>query len=321
MNLVTLSIIIVNHNTKKLLEDCLNSIYINPCAFEFEVIVVDNASCDGSVAMVREKFPLVRIIKNETNIGFAKANNHAVLKSKGAFILYLNSDTLVLKNSLNMMVDFIRHTDEDIACIGCKILNHDYSIQPSTHGFPTLAKEFLHANPLIKSLIHPVLKVRRLRDCIASLIGRGNIQSFENFNVKREVDHVTGACMVVKRSALDKIGLMDENYFLYHEEVDWCYRARKMGYKIIYYPEAKIIHLKGETSGLKKGKQLPTEMLIERYRSMFYFYKTHYSRLSKLFLYFIVMEGFTLRITYNLLKLNYKAVKVYYNIMKLIYMP
>jgi GT2 family glycosyltransferase len=321
VSLFSLSIIIVNYNTKKLLEDCLNSIYLNPYEGEFEVIVVDNASEDGSVAMVKKKFPLVKIIKNETNVGFAKANNQAILKSKGKFILYLNTDTLVLKNSLNLMVNFLGQSGEEVACIGCKILNQDYSIQSSTHGFPTLAKEFLHANPLIKSLVHPLFNMNWIRNGITSLIGRKNIQSFENFDIVREVDHVTGACMMVKRSALDRVGLMDENYFLYHEEVDWCYRAKKKGYKIIYYPEAKIVHLKGETSGLKKGRQLPTNMLIERYRSIFYFYKIHYNRLSKLLLYFIVMEGFTVRILYNLLKLNYKAITIYYKIIRLTYKP
>ena len=226
-----LSVIIVNWNTRDLLRDCLNSVYAETKAPPFEILVVDNASSDGSAEMVTKEFPRVRLIKNRENLGFARANNQAIRQSSGRFILLLNSDTVVLQGALDKMVAFMKaHRAVDAS--GPMLLNPDGSLQPSTLGsldnftfvrFLIIGSDFFIAH-LLKLLLRKM--------CKKETYG----------HQPRQVGGVSGASMMITREAVDKVGLLDEQYFFFMEEVDWFYRLQQLGGLVYFIPEAQIIH-------------------------------------------------------------------------------
>ena len=226
-----LSVIIVNWNTKDLLAQCLQSVYEtaashSDCNLSFETVVVDNASTDGSPEMVRAHFPQVRLIENQQNEGFARANNRAIRATHGRYFLLLNSDTVVLPGSLGAMVHFAdQHPEAGI--VGCKLLNADGSLQPSWAQFPTFWSELMGRN------------FRRRRPLVD---GRGY-----------EVDWVGGACLLVRQKAVQTVGLLDEDYFMYSEETDWCYRFSRAGWAVLFNPTAQIVHLGGASSRKMAG--------------------------------------------------------------------
>jgi len=225
-----LSIIIVNFNTKDLLRNCLNSISKNTKGIDYEIIVVDNASNDGSVEMLKKEFPEVKLICNRENLGFARANNQGIKIAEGRNILFLNPDTWVLNNAISKMVNFIeRH--KDIGVVGSKLYkNEKREYHPSIRKFTKPIYIFLSFLPLAKLFLSIYNKY------------------FLNKNRIKIVDWLSGAALLVKRELLDKIGFFDENFFMYSEEEDLCYRAYKSGYKICYFPEAEIIHFKGKST-------------------------------------------------------------------------
>lgn len=258
----TLDIIIISFNTSDLLRKCLNKVY-KALSFakiekESEVFVVDNASSDDSVARVEKKFPKVIIIKNSQNLGFAKANNQGIAKAKGQYILLLNSDTEVKENSLINLLSTIRK-DKNIGVAGGKLLNGDGSVQYSVGYFPSLFKVFCWMFfwddlPWVSSLIKPY-----------------HVEDKSFYSKEREVDWVSGACMMLRREIVEKIGGFDEKIFMYGEEVEWCYRIKKQGYKVIYTSEAKIVHLKGASTKDKEAG------ILEEFGGVIYFYKKHKS--------------------------------------------
>ena len=255
-----LSIIIVNWKVKDLLKKCLQSIFEQTKNISFEVFVVDNASSDGSVEMVREKFPQVDLIASSENLGFAKGNNLAIKKSRGRYILLLNPDTEILDNALEKMVRFMdAHLDCGIS--GCNLLNPDLSLQPSVRAFPNLASQ---AFILLK--IHHLLPHTKT-------IYKYLVQNFD-YEKTQEVEQVMGAFMMIRREVVDKIGLLDENFWIWFEEVDFCKRAKSAGWEILYTPEAKIIHHFGQSfkqaMGVKKQKDFN--------RSLSYYFKKHETR-------------------------------------------
>jgi len=255
-----LSIIIPSYNTKKLLRDCLTSIYKQTKEIKFEIIVVDNGSKDGSVEMVKKKFPKVKLIALSKNMGYGRANNLGAKKAKGEWLLFLNSDTKIINQAIDVILkktgDWGLGTGSYI--LGCKLLNPDGSIQSSAGYFPTLPKVittmlFLEDLPILNSLIKPYQ------------------QSKKSFYQKRqEVDWVTGASLMIKKDLFKKIGGFDERFFMYAEEVDLCFRAKQKGAKVFYTPKAEIIHLKGASS--KRGFE--TAVLGE-YKGLKYFFKKH----------------------------------------------
>lgn len=248
-----LSVVILSFNTQKLLEDCLTSIFKKTQNVEFEVIVVDNASVDGSVEMVEKKFSRVKLIKNSENLGFAKGNNQAIQKAKGEFVLLLNSDTVVKEQSLEKMIQFMRNHHE-AGVVGPKLLNGDGTFQPSAGKFPSL----------------PVVWVMLFKEKFGgSQLVRGS------YNETKEVDWVMGAALVVRKEILNKTGLLDEKIFMYYDEVEWCYRIKKAGFKVYFYPEAKIIHLWQKSS--LSGRKGP---ILANYKGLIYFYRKHKSFLE-----------------------------------------
>jgi hypothetical protein len=255
-----LSIIIVNWKVRYLLEKCLRSIFEQPKNISFEVFVVDNNSGDGSVEMVREKFPQVDLTSSTENLGFAKGNNLAIKKAAGRYILLLNPDTEILENALEKMVRFM-DVHPECGVSGCKLLNPDLSLQPSVRAFPDLASQ-----------IFILLKIHHLLPHTKAMY-KYLVQNFD-YEKMQEVDQVMGAFMMIRREVIEKIGMLDENFWIWFEEVDFCKRAKSAGWKILYTPEAKIIHHFGQSfkqaMGVKKQKDFN--------RSLSYFFKKHGTR-------------------------------------------
>lgn len=244
-----LAIIIVNWNTRQLLLDCLAALPAATAGIDAETWVVDNASRDGSVEAVREQYPEVRIIANKENLGFAIANNQAIRASDSRHVLLLNSDTIARPGSLAALVHFL-DAHPDVGVVGSRLLNPDGSLQPSWALFPNLFTE----------LIGKKLRLRWRYPTTDGTLAYGT-------------DWIDGAVLMIRRSILPQVGLMDERYFMYTEEVDWCYRTRRAGWKVCYLPESEVIHFGGQSS-----KQAATRMKFELYRSKLRFFGKHYGR-------------------------------------------
>lgn len=226
-----LSISIVSWNTREVLDQCLKSIYENTSGIDFEVIVVDNASSDGSAGMVRDKYPQARLIENADNVGFAVANNQAFEAADSEFFLLLNPDTVVRRDALQDLAAFLDRHDR-AGAVGPLVLNADGSLQYSWAKFPTVWSE------LRGSLVRRIEPGGCMPDTADA------VRSLRPF----QVDWVGGCCLMVRRSAVKQIGLMDESFFMYSEETDWCYRLHRTGWEVWLNPAAEIVHLGGQSS-------------------------------------------------------------------------
>jgi GT2 family glycosyltransferase len=231
-----LSVIIVNWNTRDLLCQCLDSLTQKLEGVEMEILVVDNGSRDGSVAAVRKKSPGVRLIENSVNLGFAKANNQALSVSKGRYLLLLNPDAQAKDEAIPKML-FFMETHPEAGVVGAQLLNADESKQNSIANFPSLATELLN-----KSLLRWFFPEK--------FPGKET-----DYPDPVEVDSVIGACMLVRREAMEQVGLLDEKFFLFLEETDWCYRMKKAGWKIYHIPQAEVLHFQGKVRGRKGESQ------------------------------------------------------------------
>ncbi|MGI6381222.1 MAG: glycosyltransferase family 2 protein [Anaerolineae bacterium] len=248
-----LSIVIVNWNTSALLKGCLRSIYGQSDGPSLEVLVVDNASSDDSVAMVRREFGHVRLIESPTNLGFAAGNNLAFPLAEGAHVLLLNPDTVLTEGSLSTLVD-VAQAHPKAAIAGAQLLNADGSLQASFGIYPSVWSEI----PLVKGLAERIARLRlgRNRDADPSV---------------RPVDWVSGACLLIRQEALRAIGPLDESYWLYTEETDWCYRARRAGWEVLLVPSARVYHLARAASG-----QRFVFSMLHFYQSRVRFARKHY---------------------------------------------
>ena len=229
------SVIIVNWNTRDLLARCLTSVYASAATLaDLEVLVVDNGSRDGSADMVSTHFPAATLIANPHNAGFAAANNLAIRRATGDYILLLNPDAEVVGGAIPELVRYAE-SHPAVAVVGPKLLNSDGTLQPSRRGFPTRATAFLESTVLQRWLPnHPALRRYYLLD-------RSDEET-------QEVDWLVGACLLVRNSAIRKVGLLDEGYFMYSEELDWCRRFSRAGWKTVYHPAAQVIHHGGQSS-------------------------------------------------------------------------
>jgi len=273
------SIIIVALNVRKLVYDCLKSVYDQTAGIEFEVIYVDNASEDGTVEMVREEFPEVRIIENKENKGFIVANNQGIEVSQGRYVLLLNSDTIVLDNAIAKTVEFA-DAHPEAAVVGCKVLNPDKTLQRTCSMYHSLLNMFLAATYLYK--IFPKSK----------FFGRKEM-TWWDFNDVKEVEVVYGCFSLVRKEAIEQVGLMDPRYFVFGDDPDWCYRFHKAGWKIMFTPEPEIIHFGGQTTDQKAN-----EFLLQLYGSKLIFMKLHRSKVAFPFACFLTALFFSLRIPY-----------------------
>jgi len=254
-----LSIIIVNWNGKQLLERCLRTVYAALGALTAEVIVVDNASTDGSAAAVRAGFPQVTLVENGENVGFAAGNNQALRRAQGRYVLLLNTDAFVHPGALEALV---RHMDAypDTGAAGGRLLYEDGRLQRSCSSFPTLSTELwtcLWLDRLFPA--HPVF-------------GK-YLMTYWDLDDLREVDAVLGAVMILRQTALQKVGLLDEQFFMYSEEVDLCYRLKQAGWSVRFVPDATATHLwGGSVTALKK------ESFLWLHKSRMLFFRKHYGR-------------------------------------------
>jgi N-acetylglucosaminyl-diphospho-decaprenol L-rhamnosyltransferase len=249
-----LSIVIVNLDQQELLADCLTSVYdtLDPAAVQ--VIVVDNGSEDGSLHMLRGGFPQVEVLANEANLGFAAANNQGLAKCRGRYIVLLNNDTIVKDNALGSLAEFM-DLHQEVGCAGPQLHNADGSIQASCLRFPSL--------------------LRGLRSFVGARVGKSTKYVPELEAGWAYVDAVSGACMILRRETLADVGLLDDGYFMYAEEVDWCYRARQAGWPTAYCAASQVIHLGGQTARLE-----PTRFYIERRYSRVRFMLKHHGQVA-----------------------------------------
>ena len=253
-----LSIIIVNWNTRDLLRRCLRSVFEQTKNIDFEVFVVDNASSDQSADMVRREFPQVLLIVSDINLGFGKGNNMALQYAKGEFILFLNPDTEVLDRAIEKTVRFMQG-DKQIGIVGCRIVNADLSLQPSCRKFPTVISQAL----ILLKLHNFFPQFKSLREY--------HMLDFDYSRIS-EVDQVMGAFLMIPKDVLDKVGTFDERYWILFEEVDLCKRVKSAGYKIIFYPDAQILHEKG--ASFKQQKALKRQLNFNS-SLLKYFKKNH----------------------------------------------
>lgn len=238
--LCDVSIIIVNWNTRDILRQCLDSIYVETTGLNFEIIVVDNGSTDGSVEMIQQDFDRVRLVANSENKGFATANNQGISTADGRYLLLLNSDTIILDHAIEKVMAFAdRHLDA--AVVGCILLNPDRTLQISCFMFPSLLNLLLFSTGAARSFPKNWF------------FGRERMTWWVRDDA-REVDVVTGCFMLVRKKAVDEVGPMDERFFMYNEETDWCYRFKKKGWKNWFTSDAEIVHI-GGASAAKLGMQ------------------------------------------------------------------
>ncbi|MCY6484520.1 glycosyltransferase family 2 protein [Clostridium aestuarii] len=278
-----LSIIIVNYNTKELLKQTIQSVIDNTQNISYEIIVVDNASVDGSCDMVNKDYPQVKVIKNTDNLGFPKANNKGIKIASGRYVMLLNSDTYVLENCLESCINYMDKY-EDIGALGCKLVLANGELDHACkRGFPTPEASLYYLLKLDK--LFP--EVKKFGQYKMSYVFEDEIS---------EVDSLTGAFMIVKREVIKKIGVLDETFFMYGEDIDWCYRIKEAGYKVMYYPEVRTIHYKGQSS---KKKRLKT--IYEFHRAMYIFYNKHYYKKYNFLVTLFVYIGITLRLMLALL--------------------
>lgn len=241
---IDVSIIIVNWNTAGLLIQCLESIYKTSHHYSFEIVVVDNGSNDDSVSIVAQHFPSVILIKNEQNLGFAHANNQGLSIGSGRYYLLLNSDTIVLPGALDVLVE-TADSDPRLGVVGPKLLNMDGSIQKSWASFPSMLSELIGKNFRIRK---PV----------------------QYYPCAYEVDCIGGACMLVRSETVEEVGQLDDAFFFYSEEVDWCYRIKKKNWKIWYVTSAEIYHLGGGST------QRGLVQLVRLYRGKLQYFNKHH---------------------------------------------
>ncbi len=245
-----LTIIIVNWNSASYLQKCLASVYGNTKDLDFEVIVIDNASFDGCDEMIRREFPQVKFIQSKENLGFAKANNLGFDHIKGRNTLFLNPDTEVVGSAIKEMVSVL-DTAPDAAIVGAKLLNSDLSVQTSCiKAYPTILNQIADAEQLRR--LTPRLNLWGMRPLFEPDHGR-----------PVEVEVVSGACLMIKREVFEQVGLFSTDYFMYSEDLDLCYKAKKAGKKVYYLGSATIVHHGGQSSKKRGGEAFVSPLMKE----------------------------------------------------------
>jgi GT2 family glycosyltransferase len=254
-----LDVVIVSYNTRILTLQAIESVLQATWdSGRVHLHVVDNASSDGSVAAIRERFPEVLVIDPRENLGFSKANNRAIRESEGDFVLLLNPDTIVGKDSLVKMESYLKE-NSDVGMVTCRLeLENGELDLACRRSFPTMWDGMCRATGLSKLFPR------------SPVFSRYNLTYLDERET-HDVDAVNGAFMFCRRAAIDQVGLLDEDFFMYGEDLDWCYRFRKAGWRIVYHPAATTVHLKGKSSGKKS-----VAMINELFRANEIFARKHY---------------------------------------------
>lgn len=279
-----LSILIVNYNTAALTLQCLRSVFQSKGDYAFEVIVIDNASSDVSVEQIERQFPQVKLICNKENVGFAAANNQGIARAQGKYILLLNSDTVVREDTFDTMISFME-AHPRVGASGCKIVLPDGSLDKACkRGFPTPSAAFFYAFGIARWF--------------------PNNPYFNQYHMSHldpdqqyPIDCLVGAFMLVRKTVIDQVGGLDETFFMYGEDIDWCYRIKQAGWEIYYYPRTEIVHHKGGSSRNK-----PLKIIYEFHRAMILFHRKHYRTKYPFYINGLVYMGVGIKFILSLIK-------------------
>ncbi|MBX4191201.1 MAG: glycosyltransferase family 2 protein [Candidatus Doudnabacteria bacterium] len=264
-----LSIILLNYNTKELTKKCLQSVFTSKTNYKFEVIVADNGSTDGSLEMLKSEFPQIKLVENNANLGFSKGNNAGIRQASGRYILLLNTDTEVKSDTIDESIKYL-DANASVGIVGAKVLLPDGTLDKACRRkFPNPWNSFLR------------------------LFG---LKNFSDYNIdspidqEMEVDSVMGAYLMIKKEVVNKIGLLDEEYFMYGEDLDWCWQTKQAGYKVVYYPKSEIIHYKYGSS-----QSIPFKTIKMAHIAMKIFYRKYYASKYNWFFNQLVYLGINLR--------------------------
>ncbi|WP_018758677.1 glycosyltransferase family 2 protein [Paenibacillus terrigena] len=279
-----LSIIILNYNTRQLTLDCLQSVYASTTSYRYEVILIDNNSSDDSVEHLQRHYPSTHLIANQENVGFSRANNQGMLVAQGRYILLLNSDTIVESETFEIMLQFM-DSHPEVGTSGCKLILPDGSLDKACRrGFPTPSASFYYAFGLSRMFPNnPRFNQYQL----------GYLSPDESY----PIDCLVGAFMLVRREAIDQVGMLDEEFFMYGEDIDWCYRIKKAGWQNYYYSRTFITHYKGASSRRK-----PFKIIYEFHRAMYLFHKKHYRKHYSILINGLVYAGILVKFSTSLIK-------------------
>ena len=251
-----LSIIIVSFNDKSHLEACLSSVEENAQEMDFEIIIVDNNSSDGSQEFIRQNYPQIKLITNDDNAGFAIALNRGLRESRGEFFLFLNTDTVICPNALSLLLEELKNNPR-IGAIGPALLKGEDAYQVSFGRKVSFVSEIFQ-----KFFLNPFYRLR-----------------LKSIQKRKEVGWLSAACFMTRREVVEDAGLFDENFFLYFEDIDLCYRIRLRGWSLLFFPQAKVFHKGATSTGQDKVRSR-----FEYRRSQLYFYQKHNSKVSFLLL-------------------------------------
>lgn len=271
--------LIVSWNTKDLLDACLASVKQGLVGINNEIIVVDNASADGTPVLLSERHPDVRAILNKENVGFAKATNQALRQASGDYVVLLNSDTTVTTDALAKMMSFLRG-NEGVGCVGPLTYYPDGRTQRSAGRFPTVWSDICEYFYLDR--VFP-----------KSTIFAGYYFGSRDFDKERDVDWVSGSCMMMTNKAVRAIGELDEQFFMYSEEIDYCYRIKQAGYRVIFTPTAEIVHYEGKSS-----EQRPVWAIAALHKSKYIYEQKHFSTGRMVASKTVALAGLAFRITF-----------------------
>lgn len=281
---VDVSIVLLNYKTKELTLTAIKTVFESRIApFTSEVILCDNGSDDGIGEAVRSQFPEVIFIQNGGNIGFAAGNNPGIRRARGRYVLLLNTDTEVYPDTLAGMLTFM-DANPDVGAATCKLLLMDGSIDPACHrGFPTPWRSFAYMSKLAK--LFPKSK-----------FFAGYHMTYLDFSTVHDVDMISGAFFLVRREVIKKVGMLDEDYLMYGEDMDWCMRIKEAGCRIVYNPNFTILHKKKQSgrAHADRARRVRTKLLFYRYNHLFF--TKNYANKYGIFVRLAVNAMFSLRI-------------------------
>lgn len=279
---VDISVVIVGWNAKHYLELCLDSLAKAPPRRAMEVLVVDNASTDGSAEMIEAKFPWVKLIKSGENLGFAKGNNVAIRQCQGRYIALVNPDVIVFPGCLDALADFLDQNPK-VGNVGPRVFNPDMSMQSTCRRFPTLWNNFCTT-----SRLELLFK--------GSPFFAGEHMFYFPHDRTLAVDVIVGCFNMVRRETFEKVGLLDEGLFMYGDDVDWCRRARNAGWEVMFFPGAQAIHDRGKITS-----PYPVRFAVAQQRSILHYWRKHHSFLGVLGIRAIMLLHHVMRYLFSLL--------------------
>src|SRR3984957_15499194 len=276
--LMDISVVIVGWNAKHYLELCLESLAAAPPRRSMEIIVVDNASADGSAEMIEARFPHVKLIRSSENLGFAKGNNVAIRQCQGRFVALVNPDVIVFPDCLDALADFLDQNPK-VGNVGPRVLNPDMTLQSSCRRFPTLWNNFCSAAGLATAFKN-------------SRFFAGEHMFYFPHDRTLPVEVLVGCFSMIRREAFNDVGLLDENLFMYGDDVDWCRRCWKAGWQVVFFPGAEAIHDRGKITA-----PYPVRFAVAQQRSVIYYWTKHHSFLGVLGIRSIMLFRHLLRYT------------------------